>query len=222
MIEQRNDQWFAARCGLITASNFFKCMTNPKTKKAKDDGELSETAKTFMDEVVAEMDSGIPIEKGQTTAMKWGNDWEDSARDEAIEVLSEKFGRNDFHPAFGENAFIVHPKYPGFGCSPDFLVGEDALGELKCPYNGGRHVTSCLSTAAWFLKEHGWQIMGGLWVTGRQKYYCATYNPRSKARPLEMVTIERNEKAIQELETRLLAFRSIVLNRLAQFRRQPF
>jgi len=220
-MQQGSEEWLQARCGMITASNFHRAMTDPKTKKDKDAGVLSQTASTFLDEVVAEMDSGVPIAHGATVAMKWGSEHEAYAKPLAIEKLREEFGRGDFIEAAGANAFCVHPDHPGFGCSPDFLVGDDALGEIKCPFNSGRHVTAACSTAAWFLKEHKWQIVGNLWITGRTQYYVCSYNPRS-TRPMSMATIQRDDKLIMQLETRLLVFREKVLDRLAQFQNREF
>jgi putative phage-type endonuclease len=33
-----------------------------------------------------------------------------------------------------EHGFFIHPVYDWLGATPDFLVGKDGLGEIKCPY----------------------------------------------------------------------------------------
>ena len=74
--EQRSEGWHNARLGMFTSSEIYKLMTKPKLK-----GEvLSEGAKTYILEKVAESLTGIREEVPTTKAMQWGIDNEPLAK----------------------------------------------------------------------------------------------------------------------------------------------
>ncbi|MFZ9893571.1 MAG: YqaJ viral recombinase family protein, partial [Candidatus Nanopelagicaceae bacterium] len=74
--EQRSEGWHNARLGMFTSSEIYKLMTKPKLK-----GEvLSEGAKTYILEKVAESLTGIRDEVPTTKAMQWGIDNEPLAK----------------------------------------------------------------------------------------------------------------------------------------------
>jgi hypothetical protein len=74
--EQRSHEWHAARLGVFTSSEIYRLMTKPKLK-----GEvLSEGAKTYIMEKVAESLTGIREEVFTTQAMQWGIDNEPLAK----------------------------------------------------------------------------------------------------------------------------------------------
>jgi hypothetical protein len=74
--EQRSPEWHAARLGVFTSSEIYRLMTKPKLK-----GEvLSDGAKTYIMEKVAESLTGIREEVFTTQAMQWGIDNEPLAK----------------------------------------------------------------------------------------------------------------------------------------------
>jgi len=74
--QQRSEGWHNARLGMFTSSEIYKLMTKPKLK-----GEvLSEGAKTYILEKVAESLTGIREEVPTTKAMQWGIDNEPLAK----------------------------------------------------------------------------------------------------------------------------------------------
>lgn len=85
------------------------------------------------------------------------------------------------------------------GCSPDFLVGEDGGGEIKClsPVN---HVGALLGATddAYVL-----QVQTCLWVTGRTWWDRIWFNPEIK--PI-IVRVERDEETIGQLAENAEAF----------------
>ena len=58
---QRSQAWFNARVGKFTSSEIYKLMTQPQTKAARENGELSETTKSYIMSKVAEEMTGIEI-----------------------------------------------------------------------------------------------------------------------------------------------------------------
>jgi len=74
--EQRSLEWHAARLGVFTSSEIYRLMTKPKLKSEV----LSEGAKTYILEKVAESLTGIREEVFTTPAMQWGIDNEPLAK----------------------------------------------------------------------------------------------------------------------------------------------
>uniref|UniRef100_UPI00356409A8 lambda exonuclease family protein n=1 Tax=Halomonas sp. TaxID=1486246 RepID=UPI00356409A8 len=111
MPAQGTDQWHAARKGRITASVIGKVITG--------NGE---------DDVLRDMvrDAlGYPRAFTGNVATEYGHANEDIARTEyAMET-----GRSPV-----ETGFHTHPKHDWLGASPDGLVGDDGLIEIKAPF----------------------------------------------------------------------------------------
>lgn len=182
-------------------------MTSPRTAAQKKSGEWSETAKAYMFEKLAEMITDIPADRWQNAAMRWGTEWEAIAFQEARQRIAERLGLPVESPV-GDFAFIFHPEDNMIGCSPDGIVGDDGLLELKCPYNPVNHIKTVLSGT--MPPAHDEQVQGSLWITGRSFYVFASFDPRveiSGMDPLFMVRVERDEKAIAEIAERVTAFR---------------
>ncbi len=114
--QQGSIQWFEARRGIPTASNFDRIIT-PKT------GKLSAAADDYICELLGEQyGTGFVAEPFMTDAMRNGVLTEAEARkwyemETDIDVQQVGFCLSDCGR---------------FGCSPDGLVGEGGL-ELKCP-----------------------------------------------------------------------------------------
>ena len=107
-VPQRSPEWFAARQGKITASLAAAILGVDPHK-----GPLAAY-------------NAIVLEKKETENkhMAWGVEFEQAAR-EAYEVASGRF--------VTETSFWVHELWPWFGASPDGLIGDDGLVEIKCP-----------------------------------------------------------------------------------------
>jgi len=116
---QRTPDWFAARCGCVTASRIKDVVAENKGKTEP------VVRRNYRRELVLELYCGIPQESGYTSfAMQQGIAKEAIARD------TYAFAKN---VTIEEVGFIPHPTIVHAGASPDGLVGEDGLLELKCP-----------------------------------------------------------------------------------------
>ena len=122
---QRTAEWFEARTGCLTASSVADIMPTVKELKS---GEIKKTYREarekLMNIIIAERVSGIARDNYTSAAMQWGIDHEDDART-AYEVhtgnLVELTG------------FIPHPEVKYLGASPDGLIDDDGILEIKCP-----------------------------------------------------------------------------------------
>lgn len=117
-MEQRSDEWFAVRCGKLTASRVADATARTRSG-------WGAARERYLTEVVLERITGQVVPLGFTTAdMQWGTDTEPDARaayEFRVDVAVEEVG------------FVDHATIENFGCSPDGFVGDDGLVEIKCP-----------------------------------------------------------------------------------------
>jgi putative phage-type endonuclease len=188
-IEQGSDEWKQARLGHVTASNMADVMS-----KGKGTAEAVGRYK-YKVKLVAERLTQTSGESFTNAAMEWGIEQEQFA---CIEY--EAF-RNVFVERTG---FWVHPEIQWLGVSPDRLVGDEGLIEVKCP-NTTTHLGYLFENK--IPSDYYKQIQCQLWVTGRQWCDFVSYDPRlPKRNQLLIVRAERDEKLIKEMETETLQF----------------
>lgn len=180
--EQRTPEWYASRMGIPTASSFDKIIT---TK-----GELSTSRTKYLYKLVAEKLSGTVEESYTNPAMQHGIDTEDEARKVYELVTLTDVDQVGFCLSDCER----------YGASPDGLVGDDGLLEIKCP-KAETHIEYLLNgklPTAYFQ-----QVQGQLLVTGRKWCDFMSYYPNLK--PF-IVRVERDEEFIKKLEQALIDF----------------
>jgi len=182
-VEQRSPEWFAARCGIPTASRFGDLLT-PKTMK------LSASSTPYLYELLAEWLTGKPKPQFQNDAMMHGTLTEPEAR----EYYEMRTGRK-----VEEIGFAVHDSLQ-FGASPDGMVGEDGQIEIKCPYQNG-HMEVLLTGEV--PAKYRAQVQGQLLVTGRAWCDFISYHPEM---PGEIIRVERDEALIAAMRDALEGF----------------
>jgi len=113
--EQRSPEWYAARCGIPTASEFSKLITSK--------GEPSKTLNTYALTLAGEAFAGEPLEVWE------GNQWTERGKElegEAIHLY--EFATESKVELVG----FVTTDAQNAGCSPDGFVGNDGMVEIKC------------------------------------------------------------------------------------------
>ena len=182
-VTQGTDAWLNLRAGIPTASSFHRIIT-PKTLK------LSAQADDYMNWLLAEWILGMPIEGPQTEWMERGQQMEDEAvKFYALERDAEPKGAGFFTTDDGM-----------IGASPDRLVGEDGLLEIKCP---------APQTHVAYMRGHGvdekyvTQLQGQLWVSERAWVDIQSYAPGF---PTVIVRVERDEQYIAALSKQVRIF----------------
>ena len=128
MIEQGTDEWFAARIGKVTASRVADVIAKTKTG-------YSSSRDNYMAQLICERLTNQKADGFTNAAMQWGTETEPLAR------LSYEVSQNVLVDEVG---FIPHPKILMAGASPDGLVGDNGLLEIKCP-NTATHIDTLLS-----------------------------------------------------------------------------
>jgi putative phage-type endonuclease len=149
-LTQGTPEWFAARCGIITASECALILT-PKGKIGNND-----KTRAQIYELMAQRVSGRSEYFEPTWDMERGNMQEG----EAIEYYEKN------HAEVATTGFITNNQW-GFtlGYSPDGLVGEEGLIEVKCPRQKAHMETLLTQTVP---DKYMAQLQHGLLVTDRK------------------------------------------------------
>ena len=185
---QGSEEWLRARVGRVTASRVADVIAKTKTG-------VSASRANYMAELVAERLTGEPAERYSNAAMSWGTEQEPQARNaysfmRDVDVL--------------QVGFIPHPQLAMSGASPDGLVGEDGLVEIKCP-NTANHIEALIGQpiSSKYITQMQWQMA----CTERQWCDFASFDPRL---PHEMrlfvQRVHREEPLIAELEREVATF----------------
>ena len=182
--KQRTDDWLGDRMGRFTASEFHRLMTEPRSKADKEAGKLSQGAMTYVMEKVAERITGKPAkDEFDSKYTQWGEEHEPLAKSIYEAVFDRKVKLSGFIE-YGDHA----------GGSPDGLVMDDGILEIKCPYTITSHLGHLMLSNADDLKadkpEYYWQCLGYMLITGREWCDFISYHPHFPARlQLKRITI---------------------------------
>lgn len=188
MMEQRTDEWFAARLGKVTASRVADVMARTKTG-------YSTSRENYMAQLICERLTGQKQESFSNAAMDWGTQTEPLAR------AAYEIHRNVLVDEVG---LIDHPFLPMCGASPDGLIDIDGMLEIKCP-NTATHFDTLLADKmpAKYMPQVQWQMAcaNRLWVD------FVSFDPRApEGLQLFITRIERDDKYILEMEAEVNKF----------------
>lgn len=186
-LEQGSDDWLAARCGLVTASTIGKLITPSTLKPASND-----TARSLIETLVIESTTGRVEYVHPNAAMQRGNRDEPWARHEY-----EKHAGQDVT----EVGFIRYdgPDYT-LGYSPDGLVGDDGLIEIK---SRSPRIQMQTIIADKVPAANMAQIQTGLLVTGRKWLDYISY---SSGMPLYVKRVYPDQKWFAAIEQTMWQF----------------
>lgn len=199
-MEQRSKEWFAARLGKVTASRIGDLMAKTKSGYAA-------SRANYMAELLVERLTGEPREGFQSAAMAWGTDTEPMAR-----------SAYTFHTdaSVEQVGFVDHPTVPQSGASPDGLVDERGMVEIKCP-NTATHIDTLLGASIQrkYLLQMQWQMA----CTGRVWCDFVSFDPRlPEEMRLHVQRVERDDDLIAEIESAVRDFLAELQDRVTTLR----
>ena len=196
-IPQGSEEWTQLRLGVATASNFNKIITAT--------GKESATLEKYALQLATEstLFSAEPNFKNEIMAR--GNELEAEAR----QVYQEE----TFNIV--EEITMFKSDCGNFGYSPDGLIANDGLIEIKCPL-ATTHFQYILDDKV--PSDYWQQLQGGLWVSGRNWIDFVSYHPNFKEKKLFIKRVERDNNYIYQLE--ILVKKTILLKEkfLKQFK----
>lgn len=183
---QRTDEWYMARKGCVGGSSISDVMAKGAGK----------TRHALMMRIVAERLASKPIETYKSAAMERGIELEAQA------ITEYELANNCFVERVG---WISHPSIEFCGCSPDGLVGNAGLIEIKCPL---------ITTATEYFidkkipRDYMLQMQWQMAVTDRKWCDYVVYCPdfADSKMWLNVVKVERDEKSISEITEEVKKF----------------
>jgi len=171
--EQGSDEWFAVKRGKVSASHFSEVLNKGAGRGL------------YMRKLAAERLTGLTEQGYSNKAMEFGVETEAEAK----EYYSQSTGIDVELVGFVEvNDWV--------GCSPDGLIGDDGLIEVKCPL-GSTHIDYIIKNKlpAGYVP----QVQGQLWVTDRKWCDFVSYVPSMTSKPAHIIRVKREEDYIDEL-----------------------
>lgn len=195
---QGTPEWYAARAGIPTASEFDTVMA-----KGKGGGE-SKTRRTYMLKLIGERLTREPMWSYSNEHMERGKAMEDEARD-LYQMIAEL-----------ECQQVGFLRRGDAGCSPDSLVGNDGMLEIKTKLP---HLQLDCILYDELPAEHRAQCQGQLWIAEREWVDFVSYWP---GLPLFAKRVFRDEPYIARLAEAVRVFNSEMEETIAkvqQYRR---
>lgn len=182
--EQGSDDWFRARMGIPTASEFSTVMAKGKGKAE------SKTRRTYMLKLIGERMTEQPMESYSNHHMERGKVMEEEARN-AYAFMTDR-----------------EPELVGFirngekGASPDSLIESDGLLEIKTKLP---HLQLDVLIEDRLPPGHTAQVQGQIWVAEREWADFVSYWP---GLPLFVKRVHRDEEYIKTLSQEVDRFLS--------------
>lgn len=204
MIEQRSAEWYAMRCGKVTASRVADVVAKIKNG-------YSASRANYAAQIIVERLTGTVAESYVSEPMQFGIDNEAEARDAYCFYQGVSV-----EPA----GYVDHPTIPMAGASPDGYVGDDGLVEIKVP-NSATHIDTLLGKSV--PGRYVTQIQFQLACTERKWCDFVSYDPRMPEHlRLFVQRVHRDDEAIAHLEAETRSFlmhvdaKVAALNQLAE------
>jgi hypothetical protein len=197
-LPHRSADWFTARAGLATTSNFDKIIT----KTGKD----SAQADAYANLLIAELILNRPFVRDFSAyALEWGEQYEA----EAVALYKFETGLDPRSGGFFTNDAMT------YGASPDARVfdGETMVGlaEIKCPENPANHIEFLLMDE--MNPKYIPQVQGQLLVSGAAWVDWFSYYPEL---PSARIRVHRDEKYITLLQNALTNFDDLMQSKIQQ------
>lgn len=180
--EQNSQEWYEARRGIPTASEFAAIMTKGRGK------DESLTRRTYLNKLAGELLTGEAMEQATTFHMERGKVMEAEAR-KLYSFMTD-----------------LEPQQVGFirngskGASPDSLIGSDGGLEIKTKMP---HLQIDVLRRGILPDDHKAQVHGCMWIAEREWWDFASYWPTL---PLFKVRVYRDEQYIKEIAAAVDAF----------------
>lgn len=200
-VDHGSATWHAWRAGKITCSRFLDVMSVGKGSP------WGAPAFAYAEELAIQIITGEPGASVDAPALSWGRDHEPIAR--------EEYTAQTLH-------HVEHPRRvyyrPGtlIGGTPDGLCEPNGGIEIKCPKDSRVHFRTLYN--AQMPAHHIPQVMGYLWLTGRDWFDFVSFDPRfPESSRLFVQRINRNDQYIMQLIERTRAFQEFVLNMVKKF-----
>lgn len=196
-IKQKSIEWHRMRKGRITATGAYKIISEGRAK-----GSYSKERRTYMLDLAHDICANAPIKDINVHSMQWGVENEPKAL-----KAYDPFGKMNLT----EMPFIFSDCMR-YGISPDILVNDNGLAEVKCPTSGWRYMERLFNSsfgmdiAAPEEKMYFIQKQFQLWVTKREWVDSIYYDPNMKKNNIVTKRVYPNDDIFLRFEVEMPKF----------------
>jgi len=187
--QQGSPEWLDARKGVVTGSRFRDCRDKLKN------GDPSKACHSYAMDIARERVGGLAPPKFVNAAMRTGTE-------------QEHFARRDYEKLTGnlvEEVGFFTTDDRLFGISPDGFIDDDGVLEIKTMVGSDTLFTAVANGDHSAYMD---QCNGYLWLLGRKWVDLVLWAP--DLHYLSIHRIERDENAIEALESDLMEFSKLV------------
>jgi hypothetical protein len=176
IVRTMSDEWKLARRGRLTASSRARSIAGPRAV-----GNFPK----LKEKILAELSPKYEWVEQQFAATEWGNRYERDALDRMEEALGLSSGETC------EPGFLLHPKRPYAGGTPDALIYRDKVkaAQVKCPHDEDIHERTLL-TRKISDPVYVYQIQWEGWLVNADELLFVSFDPRQKRRERQLAMID--------------------------------
>lgn len=184
-MEQRTSEWHAERGVRITASRLVDVLAKSNTKRHKN------YLRQIQDNLEGLPDFSTIIDRPW---FEHGIEWEDEARGLYEFVTDQNVVLK---------GIIIHPRYDFISCSPDGLVADEGMLEIKCHKSYREY-----EKIKWLPAKHKPQVQGQMWISDREWCDFMAYwrNEEGTELDYKIYRVEADKEYHQMLEEKCLEF----------------
>jgi hypothetical protein len=206
IIPSGTPEWEEARLSRFTASCASFLITNPRTKKERESGQLSKTLKSYIVKQVAEEDTGFATHFS-TPSTEWGIQQEEEAADYIGQVYGTQLKEAGFIP-YGDHA----------GATPDRFILENGQVQIKCPDAPENHYKYLLIRNQNQLKTVYplvyWQMQFELLCSPKTwalfASYCKHANERLKLKTLVVLPLKEDQILLKDRLEKAIEYKELL------------
>lgn len=200
---QGSSEWKQARCGSLGASRIMDVMARTKNG-------YGASRDNIMSELIVEHLTGKPYESFVNADMQFGADNEDTARSAYEFYTGERVAKV---------GIIRHPSIQGTHASPDGVVGDYGLVEIKCP-KSSTHIETLITRTipGKYQKQMLWQMA----CTGREWCDYVSFDSRMPENlRLFVQRVEFDAEEVKNMEMEVSAFLAEMNDKLEKLKGLP-
>jgi len=190
-------EWHRARLGKYSASRISKIMQGGRKKdELFGQGAMTEIYKIAAERQLTPDGQELYIDLLMSNDFKqtrWGTEHEPAARE--LIGASRVSGRS-------------HPDYPQFGASPDGILKDGTLVEIKCPWTVEKHIANSRMTKP-EDNEYYAQMQAQMAVFGAERCLFVSYDPRQRIN-MYFQDVPRNDEYIADMLYRISEAEKII------------
>lgn len=198
-IEQGSQEWHRMRSGVITGSRVHDIIKQGRAK-----GSYSEARAKYMNELIAQVCTGLLPDEINAKQLSWGKDNEPKA----LELYDPWGDKNVSQIPF------VYGLNMRCGVSPDALVGDNGALEIKCPWTTAQFIDQLLDGEP--KPEYTTQVQFSLWILKRDYWDFMNFDPRMKKNNYVIKRFEPNPELHSKFNEEIPKFINEMDSKLSQ------